>query len=167
MHLRFENDIPVYSFNETEKERLDKIIEELSKIRYLPWKYPNESYSLLSDDTTIKILKVFLKSKFEDNICIEGYKGNETNYQKILNNYLYILYEYSKKDKTEIPECIKEEIKNYDFILSNRFQIVTILKKPGIVDQYEAGFNDVYGTYRSITNTTIQNCYNKSRIQYL
>lgn len=167
MYLRFENNLPVYSFNETEKEKLNRVIEELNKIRYLPWEYLDESCSLLSDDTTIKILKIFLRSKFENNICIEGYKENETSYQKILNNYLYILYEYSKKDKNEIPKCIQEEIKNYDFILSNRFQIVTILKKPGIVDQYEAGFNDVYGTYRSITNTTIQNCYNKSRIQYL
>lgn len=142
MHLRFNEDAkPVFSFTKTETKKLDRVIEELGKIKYYPWIYENNSYELLDDPITLKILNILFRSRIENNIIeIEEYENNDIEYdcdiRKIFQNYLYILYEYSSKYADKMSECIKEEVSKYEFKMNTRFQIITVLRKKGLLAQF-------------------------------
>ena len=131
MFLRFENDIPVYSFNESETDKLIKLAKELDKSSNdLTSK---EFFHLFEDKSIIKSIDIIIRYWYTKDIQVE-YPKELQKYietEELFIRFFFMLYYYS--DMENIPVFIKKEIDKFDFELNLLDLSITVSYKPGII----------------------------------
>lgn len=125
MYLRFENDIPIYSLNESELKRLNKIIEEIDRPKDYILKL------LFQDSTTIKILDAIFQYYYMDGIKIEYPKELEFYLENKFLFHLFTMAIFQSDYKISSDSTIKK----YKFTYSTLNNKVSVLYSTGVLAQ--------------------------------
>ena len=140
MFLRFENDIAVYSFNESETNKLKELIIELNKI-HTSTDFYEATRKYYNDQQLVRVVDVIMNIYvFNSNIKIDTPLKQDIEYahKRIIESFIDALDEYRSK-KSDIPWYIKEELKKYSFgdkCRSVNPNIIIAKKYPGSIVKF-------------------------------